>query len=207
MRLVAHMDESHHTCEWVMSHIWMSHVTRMKEMCQKEWVMSHIGMSHVTHMNELCRTYEWVMSHIWTSHVTHKNEPYFTHERESCHTYESVTSHIRIRYFTKKNQSCYVEKWSISHTKIRHVTHINASCHRRWENGLCEFEWVIWLIEMTHSYLIRGLRAFEWVMSQMAHWDYSFISHTYDRVTSQVVLRHVTQRKWVMSHRGMRHVM
>jgi len=28
-----------------------------------EWVMSHIWMSHVTHMNESCHTYEWVMSH------------------------------------------------------------------------------------------------------------------------------------------------
>jgi len=50
------------------------------------WVMSHIWMSHVTHMNDSCHTYERVMSHIWTSHVTHMNE--------SCHTYEWVMSHI-----------------------------------------------------------------------------------------------------------------
>jgi len=41
--------------EWVMSHIWKSHVTRMN--------------GHVTQMNESCHTYEWVMSHIWMSHV------------------------------------------------------------------------------------------------------------------------------------------
>jgi len=29
-----------------------------------EWVMSHIWMSHVTYMNESCQIYEWVMSHI-----------------------------------------------------------------------------------------------------------------------------------------------
>jgi len=29
-----------------------------------EWVMSHIWMSHVTHMNESCHTCEWVMSHM-----------------------------------------------------------------------------------------------------------------------------------------------
>jgi len=52
--------------EWVMSHIWMRHVTHMNESCYTyEWVMSHIWMSHVTHMNESCHTYEWVMSHIW----------------------------------------------------------------------------------------------------------------------------------------------
>jgi len=42
-----------------------------------EWVMSHIWMSHVTHMNgschESCHTCEWVMSHMWMSHVTHMN--------------------------------------------------------------------------------------------------------------------------------------
>jgi len=43
-----------------------------------EWIMSHIWMSHVTHMNESCRTYEWVMLHIWMRHVTHMSE--------SCHT-------------------------------------------------------------------------------------------------------------------------
>ena len=38
-----------------------------------EWVMSHIWMSHVTHMNEPCHTHEWVMSHIsiGSGHVTH----------------------------------------------------------------------------------------------------------------------------------------
>ena len=35
------------------------------------WVMSHIWMSHVTHMKESYHTYEWVMSHIWMSHVWH----------------------------------------------------------------------------------------------------------------------------------------
>jgi len=35
-----------------------------------EWVMSHVWMSHVTRMNEACHMYEWVMSRIWLSHVT-----------------------------------------------------------------------------------------------------------------------------------------
>ena len=71
------MNEPYHTYEWVMSHIWMSHVTRMNESrhTYERWnmiqikayerVMSHIWMSHVTHMNESCHTYERVMSHIW----------------------------------------------------------------------------------------------------------------------------------------------
>jgi len=53
--------ESCPTYEWVMSHIWKSHV-------------SHICMSHVPHINGSCITYEWVMSHVWMSHVTRMNE-------------------------------------------------------------------------------------------------------------------------------------
>jgi len=50
-----------------------SHVARitakqlMNESCHAyEWVMSHIWMSHVPRMNESCRAFAWVMSHIWT---------------------------------------------------------------------------------------------------------------------------------------------
>jgi len=79
------------TCHWVMSHIWMSHVTHMHESCHTyELVMSHIWMSHVTHMNESCHTYEWVKSNIWMSHVTHMNE--------SCHTYEWVIPYMHTIY-------------------------------------------------------------------------------------------------------------
>ena len=57
-----------HAYEWVVSHI--------------EWVMSRIWLSHVTNqigtvsvtnalMIEPCRTFERVMSHIWLGHVTH----------------------------------------------------------------------------------------------------------------------------------------
>jgi len=56
---------SYHTCEWVMSHIWMSHVTRMNESCHThEWVVSHLWTRHVTHINEARHPHEWVTSHI-----------------------------------------------------------------------------------------------------------------------------------------------
>jgi len=84
-------NESHHMYEWVMSCVWMSHVTHMKGLVDLnvawqvptreiyiyiymyiyvsyhtyEWVMSHTWTSRVTHMKESCLTYEWVMSHIW----------------------------------------------------------------------------------------------------------------------------------------------
>jgi len=65
----------------VMSQLWGSHVTHMRESCHTyEGVMSHIRESHVTHMRESCHSYEWVKSG-WVQsevqgigHVTHMNE-------------------------------------------------------------------------------------------------------------------------------------
>jgi len=49
------LNESCHTCEWVMSHMWMGQVTHMNESCHTcEWVKSHIWMSHVAYTNESC---------------------------------------------------------------------------------------------------------------------------------------------------------
>ena len=71
MRHGTHMNESWHTYEWVMAHIWMSHGTHMNESWHTyEWDMSHIWMRHVTYMNESWHTYEWVISHMKTSRVT-----------------------------------------------------------------------------------------------------------------------------------------
>jgi len=71
--------------EWVVSHIWMSHVTHMNESCYTYLcIMSHIWMSHVTHecaMSQIWMshiTYQWVMSQMWMDHVTHTNKSYRT---------------------------------------------------------------------------------------------------------------------------------
>ena len=97
-----HVNVSWHTCECIMSHIWMRHVTLYFNVwqstpCTYEWVTSHICTSHATHMNASCniafatcgnrqpRTAEWVMWHIWTSHVTHMNA--------LCHTTFGYSTH------------------------------------------------------------------------------------------------------------------
>jgi len=101
-------NESNHKYEWVMSHIRMSHYTRINASCHTyEWAMSHTRIGHVTHMQEAldqCDT-----SHIWISHVTHMNE--------SCQVYEWVIS------------SCPPYKGFMSHTWISHVAHMNESRH------------------------------------------------------------------------------
>jgi len=62
------LNESYHTDQWVMSHIRKRSAKRMDEPqitaadCPRhlpEWVMSLIWMKHVTHKNASWRTYEW----------------------------------------------------------------------------------------------------------------------------------------------------
>ena len=74
-----------------MSHRWTSHVTDMNESCHTyEWVMSHIWMRHATLTNLpvanvsesrgrhewVCCKHEWVMSHICLRHVALSNFPH-----------------------------------------------------------------------------------------------------------------------------------
>jgi len=87
MSRVTHMNESCHTCcRWVVSHIWMSRVTRdVNESCHTyEWVVSHVlSMSRVTHMNESCHTCcQWVVSRIWI-----KSEYEVKHNVSDFHPY------------------------------------------------------------------------------------------------------------------------
>jgi len=129
-----YMSRTHHT--------WVAYVTFdviQNESCHTyEWVMSHIWMSHVTQVNESCHTCEWVMSHIWMSHVTHMNE--------SCHIWKEGTSPLNVREWgmSHMHESCYVAvranvcleihemyhvKWVMSHISMSHATHTNGSCH------------------------------------------------------------------------------
>ena len=96
---------TYESCEY------MSYVTRMNESCHTyEWVMSHIWMSHVIHMNESrrawnesCRTYEWVMSQVWMSHVTHINR---AHWPMPTATNARVMSHVWMSHVARMNESC-----------------------------------------------------------------------------------------------------
>jgi len=96
---VTRMNESFHTCEWVISHMWHDslihtcvwhdsfiHTCQSKQrwmsLCMNE-SRQCIWMSQVNQMNESCHTYEWVMSPCHCpSSATRMNE--------SFHTCESV---------------------------------------------------------------------------------------------------------------------
>jgi len=103
-----------------------------------EWVMSHIWMSHVTHMNESCHTYEWVMSHTWMGHVPHMNE--------SCPTWpcwERMENHLHDRCHYRNashmNESCHTYAWDTTQIWMSHVTHMRETWHK--------YEWVMSHVE------------------------------------------------------------
>jgi len=225
----------------------------MNESCHTyEWVMSHIWMSHVTHINESWHVYERVMSHI-LSHVNHIDISFYTYvyltSWESCHTYECVMARIRTSQVIRMNESWYVYERVMSH-KLSHVNHVDVSFHTyvylTSRESCHSYEWVMshtWIshgkyVESCHSYpgIILHIcicmtsreswHTYEWVMSHicMSHGEYIESCHTHKLVMANM-LSHVTHidisfqtyahlksreswhtYEWVMSHICMSHV-
>jgi len=112
------MNKSCHTHEWVLSHIWIGHITHMNESCHTyEWVMSRIWMSHVTHMNGLTRGVvspricvgERVDVRTWVGVCMCMCECVWgcacgeERVKESCHTYGWVMSHIWMHFLEESH--------------------------------------------------------------------------------------------------------
>ena len=125
----------------VMSHIWMlQSICRIRclgiEACHAyEWVMSHVWMSHVTHMNESCHAYEWAMSQVWTSAVTHMNW--------SCHTYEWYREFIHelsraLQQLLLKFNSCTAVCCSVLQ-RVSHVTQVGHDSFMKSRGQLLKF--------------------------------------------------------------------
>ena len=132
------MNESRPAYEWVMSQIWMCHITHTNKPSHKhEWVMSQINrpnalilrLGNNTHMDESRPTYGWVMSQMKMRYITHTNE--------SCHTYEWVMSHInranalllRLVNNTHMDESRPAYEWVISPIGMCCITHTNKPSH------------------------------------------------------------------------------
>ena len=81
-----------------------------------EWVLSHVWASHVSHMNEPCLTYERVMSHIWTSHVSHMNESHIWMSRDAYARHD--TSDVRHDSFIFETWLIHI--WDMTHSYVRH---------------------------------------------------------------------------------------
>jgi len=88
MRHHTHMNESSHNesflkYKWVMSHRWMNHgihANFQESFHTCEVVMSRIWIMHSTQIHESCYAYEWIVSYRVISNVTQMNGP--------CHTDE-----------------------------------------------------------------------------------------------------------------------
>jgi len=104
MSHITYMDESWHTFEWVMAHIWMSHATHMN-----------------THTNESCHTYAWVMSHIQEA-LPRVRVPMtsLTYMNESYRPCEMVTSHIQNKC---RVMNLHITTW---HVSMSHATRVCA---------------------------------------------------------------------------------
>ena len=187
--LVAHMNGSSHTYEWVMSHmnescrtyewvkprIWMSFVwheschtshTWMSHARNLTWVLSHIWMRQVTHMNESCHTYQWVMSHTWMSHA-----------RKSRKWGHTCMSHVTHMY-----ESCHTHVWVMSHTCMSHGQHAS-----------------IWMSHVQHECIMphTGMRP-------VTREDAGLSSKVAEERTHLCESRNIYE--WVMSHKWMSHV-
>jgi len=140
------IDESCHTHDGVMSHVWMSHVPRMNvpilQMSDKsyhthEWIMSPTQICHDTHIYEACHTCKWVVSHTWMSHITHMNESCHTHDWVMSHIW-SVTSHMNMYHSHEYAipHTHHSREYVIPHTWICPVTHIHTWNRKKSHDSL-----------------------------------------------------------------------
>ena len=177
MSHVARTNESCHTYEIVMSHIWITHVAHMNEPC-----VMYIWMSHVAHMNESCRKFESVLLHIDGSGCTYKLAMPHIWMRRTCETImlhiwmsdwftcEAIMLHI---WMSLTCESCCTYEWAImlhiwmsltcesvtSHTWMSAVAHMNESCRTH--------EWVTLHTWMSHvAHMNESCRTHEWAISQ-----------------------------------------
>jgi len=130
-----HMNASWHTYKWVMSYMWVSHVTqeaavRANKSCHTYgYVTPHTWMSHITQEAAvrsvaplLC---EWVFAHIWVSPVTHTNDSSLTWRSHVTHTMHPCVTHEWVMSRTK----WLFVWWVIAHIWMSHGTHMIDSWH------------------------------------------------------------------------------
>ena len=119
------------TCECVMSHIRMSHVSHTNEArvnvsClhteHKKTIQRHT--CDVVNTSQSCLTYKWVIPHIWMRHVGRVNVLCVHTEHKRIiqrHTYGAVNT----------NESCLTYEWVMSHIRMSHVSHTYEPCRTR----------------------------------------------------------------------------
>ena len=167
------MNGSCHTYKWVVSHVWMSRLTRMDVSCHTcEWALRNLNWIH------MC-SYVSIHTCFYAS----------CHAYEMSHTVSGVVSHMRMSAAEPELNSC-VFIYAISHVFLRVMSHIwYESCHTvlgvvsqmrmnaaESELNSCVFEYAISRIWMSHVTYMIWVMSHIW-MSHVTHLDES--CHTY----------------------------
>ena len=164
-----------HTFVWVMSHIWMSRVTHMKEPCPATFDADSTN----THMNKSCHKYKKAMSHTWRGCVIPVKKQFYT--------YEWVVSRIWRRHVTRMNESCHTYEYLMSHVWLRHVSHMDESCHT--------YEWVLsHMNESCHTSIRSFPAACAWYTGHLEVYTISW-----HRCIYSVMLYRICKKVWNLS--------
>jgi len=142
-------------------HLWHIHMCDIT--CPCEWVMSHIWMRHVTYMNDSLQTHEWVMSHTWTPvHVCGVTHSYVWHDSFICvtwliHVYgdttQSYVSWVHW-FFGIPAHTTHSYAWHDPFMCLEWVIHICAITHSYvWHDSFICVTRLIHMCDMTHSYV------------------------------------------------------
>ena len=199
--------ESCHTCEWVMSHVWVSHVTHVIQSCDtyKSVRVSStvLDLDRSSGRNSSSgQNFCGSSLVLWRIHALSCHRPGITHMshvagvNESCHTYELSSCHTHQGAVIPRRQVSPM--WVMSHvsqTWMSHFTRVNESCH------VCEYVISdVWTSLVIH---VKGLSY--WRQGVRCHAHES--CHTGERGMSHVRMSHITLTsascyscEWVMSH-------
>jgi len=125
-----YMNESWHIYEWVMSHIWLSHITQRWQVVQ-----SARNQAEGFELDEQQWEAEWQVSHVthvtvsWRMHSCDLHMDELLHIRMSySHTWMSFL-HIWKDHVVLMRESFCAYEWVMSHPWVSHVAHMKESCH------------------------------------------------------------------------------
>ena len=125
--------------EWIMSRMWMSHVTNVNESCHAcEWVLSRMWMSH-----ESIHTCEWVMSHTWMNRAWVLIHP----QTWQVHDFKCVTCLTGVTHSNEWHDSFAFVTWFIHMCNTIHSHEWHDSSTGATRVRLC-----------AHRYLVKSMR-------------------------------------------------
>jgi len=154
---------THTPYEWVMSHIWMSHVSHMNESCLTQYlylngnrlrgtIPAELGkLSKLQHLGLWTNSLE-VYLHMWDMTHSYARHGAFTRKNFMCETWLICMSDLIlslpscVRRDSLICETWFIYTWDMTHSYVRHDAFI-------WESFMCE-TWLIHVWDMTHSHAL-----------------------------------------------------